>query len=230
MLDAVIFDFDDTLVATNDVYDAARQQLYTLMKEQGIAGEAQWPDFLDEADIAFVQQRGHLSPECFPLAMRRTCEHFAALSGIAVSKEVLDMAENMGWQVYDTAPMVIDNAQEVLSSLKDKARLFLLTEGYPDIQLPRLQRSGFLPYFDAYRIVKHKNVSAYQQLIAEQGIDVCNSWMIGNSIRSDVNPALSVGLNMAFFTRSSWAYDHGEMIGEPYYIDNLKDLLGVLEA
>lgn len=228
MIDTVIFDFDDTLVATNDVYDKARLSLYQLMTKWGLSGQEQWAKFLNDTDVAFVHKNGHLSPDCFPCAMRETCRHFAELSQIDLPEFVLDHAEQLGWSVYHTRPEIIDGAKEVLQHLYGKVRLYLLTEGYPDIQQPRLQGSGLLPYFESCHIVKHKNDSAYQQLIAEHNIDVEHSWMVGNSIRSDVNPALRAGLNMAFFTRSAWSYDQVEMEGKPYCIDTLHKLLGVL--
>lgn len=227
---AVIFDFDDTLVCTNDIYDAARLHLYSLMRELGILFEEEWPTYLNNADIEYVSKRGRLSAECFPLAMRQTCKHFAERSGVAVDESILQQAENLGWQVFETEPLIMDGAQEVLQYLQGRTRLLLLTEGDESIQLPRLQRSSLLPYFDNFHIVQAKNTAAYQELIQQHQLNPNLSWMVGNSVRADVNPAHAAGLNVAFFNYSSWDYDSGTPEGNPAVINSLVDFLPLFEA
>ncbi len=53
-------------------------------------------------------------------------------------------------------------------------------------------------YFVDTIIVEEKNVDTYNRLVTELDLDLENTWMIGNSPRSDINPALKVGLNAVY--------------------------------
>ena len=55
-------------------------------------------------------------------------------------------------------------------------------------------------------------------------IEVAHSWMVGNSLRSDINPALGVGLRAVHYQLPAWDFEHEEAIGEHYSITNLLDL------
>lgn len=62
----------------------------------------------------------------------------------------------------------------------------------------KLGRSGLASYFTHAEIVKEKDAAAYRALAAERRMEPARTWMIGNSPKSDVNPALEAGLNAVF--------------------------------
>ncbi len=62
----------------------------------------------------------------------------------------------------------------------------------------KIDRSGLAPFFGRTGIVKEKDTGAYRKLIADCGFDIDKSWMIGNSPKSDINPALEAGLRAVY--------------------------------
>jgi putative hydrolase of the HAD superfamily len=76
--------------------------------------------------------------------------------------------------------------------------LILLTKGEEEEQRLKIENSGLAGYFSSILITAEKDQSTYHTLIQEMQLDPGNTWMIGNSPRSDINPALAAGLNAVF--------------------------------
>ena len=88
----------------------------------------------------------------------------------------------------------------------------LFTKGDPEEQRLKIDRSGLGRYFQHTAIVKEKNEPAYRQLAAERGFQPERTWMIGNSPKSDINPALAAGLNAVFVPHArTWSLEHEEV-------------------
>lgn len=221
---ALIFDFDDTLVYTNVFYDRLRQVLFKEMAGLGLPFAEQWPEFLERADRANIDRAGRLAPWAFPKAMRETGEHFAALSGKELPAGAADRFEEIGWSLYQMPTPLMEGAEELLSCLWGKLPLYLLTVGDPEYQGPRVERSGLVRFFDDIRIVGEKNAQVFSGLLAEKGLRPAETWMVGNSIRSDVNPARLAGLSAALLKVSAWAYDMVEPVADYHTIHHLLEL------
>lgn len=74
------------------------------------------------------------------------------------------------------------------------ARLVVLTKGQPDEQHAKVERSGLAPYFESVRVVPEKDVVTYLSAAGDLGVRPSSCWMVGNSPRSDVNPARLAGM------------------------------------
>ena len=228
MTEAIIFDFDDTLVATNRIYDEARREFFAEMTAFGKFDEDEMAYYLNAADIANVEAAGHLAKECFPLAMRQTYEHFLKAAGKDCREGAAQKMEDIGWRVFDKEPSWLPGAKELLAELQGKVKLFLFSQGNIAIQETRIRKSGVLAYFDDYRIVEQKDAGSLSGLIKDKGIDVSASWMVGNSVRSDINPALENGLNAALYVGDVWDYELAEPVGAYHRLDELKDILELI--
>jgi putative hydrolase of the HAD superfamily len=67
-------------------------------------------------------------------------------------------------------------------------------------------------YFGHTAIVKEKNAASYAELVEERDIDPKRAWMIGNSPKSDINPALAAGLNAVFIPHPhTWSLEQEEV-------------------
>ena len=107
---------------------------------------------------------------------------------------------------------VLPDVNTVLTQLAARHRLMLVTKGDPEEQMGKLQQSGLSAFFAAVEVPGEKDEHMYRDLAARYGLDGANTWMIGNSPRSDINPALAAGLNAAFIPHSStWALEHEEI-------------------
>lgn len=228
VVDAIIFDFDDTLVATNIIYDEARERFFAAMERLDCLDREAMGEFLNDTDIKYVRELGFLAKDCFPRAMRATYEHFVTTAGGACDSVTADTMEQIAWDVYERETEFMEGARELLEGLQGKVRLFLLTQGDKDTQLKRLQMSGLLQYFDDFRIVPVKTINEYQEFIAEMNIDASHSWMVGNSLRHDVNPAISAGLQAAHYKIPAWDFEHEEPLGEYHTLNNLTDFLELI--
>jgi putative hydrolase of the HAD superfamily len=90
--------------------------------------------------------------------------------------------------------------------------LTLLTKGHPEEQKLKLDRSGLGIYFGHTAIVREKDESTYIALIASRGMRPEAAWMIGNSPRSDINPALGAGINAVYIPHPrTWVLEREEI-------------------
>jgi len=93
---------------------------------------------------------------------------------------------------------VIEGVPETLEYLSPRHDLTLFTKGHPEEQKLKIGRSGWGTFFGHTAIVKEKDATAYRRLVEERGLDAERTWMIGNSPKSDINPALAAGLTRSF--------------------------------
>ena len=88
----------------------------------------------------------------------------------------------------------------------------LLTKGAPAEQAGKVERSGLKDYFSVIEIVAEKDVATYRTIIAKYDLSDDSTWMIGNSPKSDINPALAAGLNAVFVPHDqTWILEHEEV-------------------
>jgi putative hydrolase of the HAD superfamily len=87
--------------------------------------------------------------------------------------------------------------------------LHLYTGGDPIIQRRKIESMNLERYFDDRIYVRqHKNTDALENILFEGRFDRANTWMIGNSIRTDVLPALHCGINAVYLKRETeWMYN-----------------------
>jgi len=107
---------------------------------------------------------------------------------------------------------VIEGVPETLAELARRHELTLFTKGHPEELRMKVDRSGLGGYFAHTAIVKEKDAAAYQRLVEERGFDRRETWMIGNSPKSDINPALEAGLNAVLVPHPhTWVLEHQDL-------------------
>jgi putative hydrolase of the HAD superfamily len=97
---------------------------------------------------------------------------------------------------------IIDGVEDTLAALRPHHDLFLLTKGHDEEQRIKVERSGIDSYFDAVLITDEKDEHTYRSTVDTLDLDPDQTWMIGNSPRSDINPAMRAGLNAVFIPHS----------------------------
>ncbi len=106
----------------------------------------------------------------------------------------------------------MDGVRETLDYLSPRHDLLLLTKGDVEEQKLKVERSGIEHYFQQVVIVPEKDVATYHRLVEELQVDPRETWMIGNSPRSDINPALAAGLNAVFIPHPhTWHFEHEDV-------------------
>jgi putative hydrolase of the HAD superfamily len=123
-------------------------------------------------------------------------------------EHVMSLAERILQQPME----LIEGVEETLEELSQRHKLALFTKGHPDEQRMKVDRSGLGRHFSYTGIVKEKDSPAYLRLIAENEFPAAKTWMIGNSPKSDINPALQAGLGAVLVPHArTWVLEHQEL-------------------
>jgi putative hydrolase of the HAD superfamily len=141
---------------------------------------------------------------------------FEALSATPASEDQKSHIRSFGHSVSEHEIELLPGVAELLPELASRHRLILMTKGSQAEQADKLARSGLAPHFSAVEIVAEKNPAAYAEVVARHACPPHSTWMIGNSPKSDINPALRAGLNAVFiFHKDTWVLEHAEIDAAP---------------
>jgi putative hydrolase of the HAD superfamily len=203
----LIVDADDTLWENNIYFERAFEEFTGFLAHSSMPPQ-EVRAALDEIELANARIHGYGSKnfgrnlrECY----QRLCERDVRDGDLAT---VMSFAE----RILECPMEVIEGVGETLDYLSLRHELTLFTKGHPDEQKLKLDRSGLRLYFAHAAIVKEKDCAAYGKLIRDRGLDPQRSWMIGNSPKSDINPALECGLNAVFVPHArTWTLEREEI-------------------
>jgi putative hydrolase of the HAD superfamily len=144
-----------------------------------------------------------------------TC--FERLSTEPVTDEKRRRVIGFAQTIRDQEIELLPNVPETLAELGGRHRLIMMTKGDHAEQADKLTRSGLAPLFNAVEIVPEKDPSTYHSVIARHELAPHTSWMIGNSPKSDINPALAAGLHAVFlFHKDTWILEHAGIDPAPH--------------
>jgi len=203
----LIIDADDTLWENNIYFERAFEEFVDFLDHSKLSPR-EVRDVLDEIEHVNNQIHGYGSLN-FGRNLRQCYEHLAERE---IREE--DLATVMGFakRILECPMEVIAGVVETLEFLAPRHDLTLFTKGHPEEQRLKIDRSGLGAYFAHTAIVKEKHADAYRALVRERGMDPAQTWMIGNSPKSDVNPALEAGLNAVFVPHMyTWVLEKQEI-------------------
>jgi putative hydrolase of the HAD superfamily len=110
---------------------------------------------------------------------------------------------------------ILPGVPETLDYLAARHHLILMTKGNVTEQSGKVERSGLKSFFSAIEIVAEKHPAAYREVAGKYGLAPDITWMVGNSPRSDINPAMAAGLNAVFVPHdNTWVLEHEEINAE----------------
>ena len=143
-----------------------------------------------------------------------TC--FERLSPTQVTVHNLQRVRSLAPSIAEQEIELLPGVAQTLAELSARHRLILMTKGNQAEQADKLARSGLATYFSAVEIVAEKDPATYRAVIARHELTPHSSWMIGNSIQSDINPALAAGLHAVFlFHKDTWVLEHAAIDPAP---------------
>jgi putative hydrolase of the HAD superfamily len=189
----LIFDADDTLWENNIYFERAFDDFVAFLNHSSMT-PAQVRDVLDEIETANNKIHGYGTLN-FARNLRQTYEHLAERD---ICEQDLRTVVGFAERILECPMEVIAGVRETLEYLAPRHDLTLFTKGHPEEQRLKIDRSGLGCLFGHTAIVKEKDAAAYRALAAGRGMEPERTWMIGNSPKSDINPALEVGLNAVF--------------------------------
>jgi putative hydrolase of the HAD superfamily len=203
----ILIDADDTLWENNIFFEQTISRFLRCLGHLNYEPEY-CRHILNETERRNILQHGY-----GVRSFRRSLEDtYLKLAGGMARKEVVQEIEKMAEELEGTPPHVMDGVPETLSYLSGRHRLILFSKGEAAAQAAKVERSGLARYFDAIEIVPEKNLATYGRVVQQFKIVKSNGWMVGNSPRSDINPALQAGLNAVFVPHhATWVLEHEEL-------------------
>jgi putative hydrolase of the HAD superfamily len=141
---------------------------------------------------------------------------FERLSPEPFTEQKRAQVESFARSIAEQEIELLPGVAETLAELAARHRLILMTKGNQAEQADKLARSGLASYFSAVEIVAEKDPPTYREVIARHELAPHTSWMIGNSPKSDINPALAAGLHAVFlFHKDTWVLEHAAIDPAP---------------
>ena len=195
-IELVLVDFDDTLVDTAPRFERARRMLFDRMARLGWDRDRVEHIHHHEVDPG-LRERFGLGPQRMPTAFVETYRALCRHAGVEPEEEVAEDVRRLGAAVAGTPP-AIEGAMAALRRLAGVLPTAVYTQASDaDYQLACLQDAGAVAAVgdDRVRIVPLKTTTALRETLDRFGVSSPDrAWMVGNSIRSDINPALEVGV------------------------------------
>jgi len=147
---------------------------------------------------------------------RSLVDCFERLSPQPVTEEKRERIRGFARAIAEQEIELLPGVAETLAELAQRHHLILMTKGDRAEQADKLARSGLAQYFSAVEIPAEKDPAAYRDVVLRRGIAAGTVWMIGNSPKSDINPALAAGLHAVFlFHPDTWVLEHASLDGAP---------------
>jgi putative hydrolase of the HAD superfamily len=203
----LIIDADDTLWENNIYFERAFEEFCEFLDHSAL-GPREVRTILDEIERVNNKIHGYGSMNFG----RNLTECYQRLAERAIQAEDLRTVMSFAERILDTPMEVIEGVEETLEYLSTRHDLTLFTKGNPEEQKLKLERAGLSIYFGHAAIVKEKDTASYSELVRERNMDPDRTWMIGNSPKSDINPALSIGLRAVYIPHPyTWHLEHEEV-------------------
>ncbi|GCE46074.1 putative hydrolase of the HAD superfamily [Thermosporothrix hazakensis] len=200
----LIFDADDTLWQNNIYFEQAIHNFITFLNHSQLSAE-EVRATLDEVERLMGYGTVNFT--------RSLVETYCRLAEKDPQEEELQQVRSFGEQIRMQPLELLDGVQDTLEYLYPRHDLFLLTKGDLEEQKLKIERSNIEHYFQKALIVHEKDVPTYHRIVEELHLDPRHTWMIGNSPRSDINPALAAGLNAVFLPHPhTWRLEHEDVV------------------
>jgi putative hydrolase of the HAD superfamily len=184
----LLIDADDTLWENNIYFERAIADFISFLNHRE-RSPAEIREILDDVERECILTHGYGLPS-FTRALVKTFERLS-IEPItpALHETIHGFARTIAEQPVRTLPRVV----ETLEYLGQRHHLILVTKGnFPE--------------------QPEKNPSTYEKIIAQHRLPGEQTWMIGNSPKSDINPALAAGLNAIFVPHDdTWVLEHEEL-------------------
>lgn len=218
----VIFDADNTLWETETLYDEARRTLANQLALRGI-DESLAAEVQQTIDQELYKTHGYAARR-FPESFDRTLTYFFPAATELERETIRSIAE----RVFNSAAVVHESVIEVVERLKSHYRLAILTAGENWVQQKRLAQFAHLHHFQAIEIVDHKDAATFERFIEKHEVNRKVSWMVGDSLKSDILPARAVGLHAILIVTRNWSRVEMSELRLPLGVESVRDLSEVL--
>ncbi len=203
----LLIDADDTLWENNIYFEDAFDAFVDFLAHSTLTS-AQIRDVLNEIELANARVHGYGAMN-FGRNLQQAYHHLAEREiGTEDLAHVMSLAE----RILEQPVELIEGVEPTLEWLASRHDLTLFTKGNPEEQKLKVDRSGLSRYFAHTAIVKEKDAAAYRKIVEERSLAPEETWMIGNSPKSDINPAMEAGLGAVLVPHArTWVLERQEL-------------------
>ena len=203
----LLIDADDTLWQNNVYFERAIARFISFLNHHEYSPQ-QVREILNRVEHESILTHGY-GLHSFAHSLVET---FERLSVEPLTPELHKTISSFAHAVAEHPIEMLPNVPETLQYLSDRHHLILLTKGAVAEQSSKVERSGLKEYFSAVEIVAEKDAGVYRSISSKYSLVSDSTWMIGNSPKSDINPALAAGLNAVFVPHDqTWVLEHEEL-------------------
>lgn len=184
-----------------------------------------------EIDLDVARTVG-LGKESLSIAWLRCYREFCDRAGTSADGDAEAAIRRSCLIPYEVKQELLPGAVETLSWLHQSGfEVTIWTAGDTDVQTRKIADSGLTPLIHRQAIVPDKTPDRLRSALDSR--DPASCFVMGNSIHSDIRPALAVGLLAIHIPTETWAYDHGRLdVSDPNYLqmEQIADLPQVLAS
>lgn len=203
----LLIDADDTLWENNIYFERAIANFISFLNHHEYSRE-QVREVLNDVEREAIVTHGY-GLHSFAHSLVQTFERLAVEPLTPALHETIS---GFAHAIADHPIEILPEVPQTLQYLAKRHHLILMTKGAITEQTGKVERSGLKEYFAAIEIVPEKETSTYHAVAAKYDLLADSTWMVGNSPKSDINPALAAGLNAVFVPHGqTWILEHDEV-------------------
>lgn len=203
----LLIDADDTLWENNIYFESAFDNFVEFLAHSSLTAP-QVREVLNEIELVNAKIHGY-GARNFGRNLQQAYHHLAERE---IRPDDLEHVMSLAERILEQPVELIEGVEETLGSLVARHDLTLFTKGHPEEQRLKVDRSGLGRFFAHTAIVKEKDAPAYRRLVEERRLPPDETWMIGNSPKSDINPALEAGLGAVLVPHShTWVLERQDL-------------------
>jgi len=203
----LLIDADDTLWENNIYFERAITDFISFLNHHQYTPD-EVRHVLYDVERENIRQHGY-GMHSFASALV-IC--FEKLSVEPVTPELHERIRSIAYKIAEHPVEFLPDVPETLADLAQRHRLFMVTKGNITEQLGKVERSGLNEYFTAIEVVAEKDAAIYRSIVEKYGLVRDLTWMIGNSPKSDINPALEAGLHAVFVPHdNTWMLERDDL-------------------
>ncbi|MBN1133273.1 MAG: HAD family hydrolase [Bacteroidales bacterium] len=222
------FDADDTLWINEPYYREAEEAFEKLMKPykagKNIAAE------LYRTEMGNLKWYGY-GIKSFILSLVQCA---IDITGGRVTSGTISEILQLGRHMLERPIELLEDVRPVIEKLSKQYRLIVATKGDLLDQERKMEKSSISSFFHHIEIMSDKQETHYSLLLHHLEIDPSEFMMIGNSMRSDIFPVLSLGgyaIHVPFHT--TWM--HEEVEADPvssrfFRVSRLSEIIGIIDG
>jgi putative hydrolase of the HAD superfamily len=203
----LLVDADDTLWENNIYFERAIASFISFLNHHEYS-PAQVREVLNQVERESIVTHGY-GLHSFAHSLVQTFERLAVEP---ITPALHETINGFAHTIAGHPVEILAGVPETLQYLSERHHLIMVTKGAVAEQTGKVERSGLKEYFAAIEIVSEKDISTYHTVVSKYGLLSDSTWMVGNSPKSDINPALAAGLNAVFVPHgSTWILEHEEV-------------------